>query len=214
MRVVIAEDDVLLREGLALLVAGEGFEVRAAVGNAEDFIGAVERHRPDIAVVGVRLPPGVRDDGVQAALAARRSRPGLPILALSSHVEDRCAAELLADGRGGTGYLLKRRVGNADAFLDAVRRVAAGGTAMDPEVIARLLVRRRAGDPLRTLTAREREVLGLMAEGHAGGDIAAALIVTEGAVNKHVRAIFAKLGLAPEDTGHRRVLEVPAYLTA
>lgn len=212
MRVVIVEDDALLREGLSLLLTGEGLDVVAAVGDPEAFLAAVTEHQPDIAIVDVRLPPDFRDEGIKAALAARRLRPGLPVLVLSSYVEDRYAAELLGDGRGGTGYLLKQRVSDVAAFTGAVRRVAAGGTAMDPEVIAQLLVRRRENDPLRELTPRELEVLGLMAEGRSNGDIAVELVISDGAVNKHIRNIFAKLRLTPGESGHRRVLAVLAYL--
>ncbi|TDC19603.1 response regulator transcription factor [Streptomyces sp. 8K308] len=212
MRVVIAEDDALLREGLTLILAGEGIEVVAAVETAGAFLTAVAERRPDATVVDVRLPPGFTDEGLRAALEARRHHPGLPVLVLSSYVEDRYAADLLADGAGATGYLLKQRVGDVAEFTDALRRVAAGGTAMDPEVVAQLLTRRRSDDPLRSLTTREREVLALMAEGRTNAEIAEVLVVSEGAVNKHVRNIFAKLRLAPSDSGHRRVLAVLAYL--
>lgn len=212
MRVVIAEDDALLREGLALLLSAEGFEVCAAVDNADDFGAAVTARQPDVTVVDVRLPPDFRDEGLRAALAARRARPELPVVILSSYVEDRYAAELLSDGRGGIGYLLKHRVGDVPQFLDALRRVAAGGTAMDPEVVSQLLVRRRRDDPLRALTAREREVLAQMAEGRSNTDVAARLNVSQHAVTKHIRNIFAKLDLVPDDSGHRRVLAVLAYL--
>ncbi|WP_116946870.1 response regulator [Jiangella endophytica] len=212
MRVVIAEDDTLLREGLVLLLAGEGIEVAAAVDNADDFLAAVRAEQPDAAVVDVRLPPGFTDEGIAAAAAARREHPGLPVLVLSAYVEDSYATELLAGGADGVGYLLKERVGKVEQFLDALHRVVAGGTVMDPEVVSQLMVRRRADDPVRTLTPREREVLALMAEGLANPDIAGRLVVTETAVSKHIRNIFAKLGLAHGDTGHRRVLAVLAYL--
>ncbi|GCD97477.1 response regulator [Embleya hyalina] len=212
MRVVIAEDDALLREGLTLLLAGEGFEVVAAVDNGTDFLAAVDTHAPEATVVDVRLPPDFRDEGLRAAIEARRRRPGLPVLVLSAYVEDRYAAELLADGRGAIGYLLKQRVGDVEEFADALRRVAAGGTVMDAEVVGQLLVRRRSDDPLRELTPREREVLALMAEGRSNTDLARLLVISEGAVNKHIRNIFAKLGLAPDEAGHRRVLAVLAYL--
>ncbi|RIQ34119.1 response regulator [Jiangella rhizosphaerae] len=212
MRVVIAEDDTLLREGLVLLLASEGIEVAAAVDNADDFLAAVAAERPDAAVVDVRLPPGFTDEGIAAAAAARRERPGLPVLVLSAYVEDSYATELLAGGADGVGYLLKERVGKVEQFLDALHRVVAGGTVMDPEVVSQLMVRRRADDPVRTLTPREREVLALMAEGLANPDIAERLVVTETAVSKHIRNIFAKLGLAQGDAGHRRVLAVLAYL--
>jgi DNA-binding NarL/FixJ family response regulator len=212
VRVVIAEDDTLLREGLVLLLASEGIEVAAAVDNADDFLAAVSAERPDAAVVDVRLPPGFTDEGIAAAAAARRERPGLPVLVLSAYVEDSYATELLAGGADGVGYLLKERVGKVEQFLDALHRVVAGGTVMDPEVVSQLMVRRRSDDPVRTLTPREREVLALMAEGLANPDIADRLVVTETAVSKHIRNIFAKLGLAQGDTGHRRVLAVLAYL--
>ncbi|WP_410874457.1 response regulator [Nocardia sp. A7] len=212
MRVVIAEDDALLREGLALLLKTAGIDVVAAVDNADDFLAVVTADRPDVVVVDVRLPPTFTDDGLRAAVHARTVHPGLPVLVLSSYVEDSYASELLGDGGGGVGYLLKERVGKVDRFLESLHRVAAGGTAMDPEVIAQLLVRRKVDDPLSTLTAREREVLALMAEGQDNSAIAARLVVTEGAVLKHIRSIFAKLGLAADESGHRRVLAVLAYL--
>jgi len=212
VRVVIAEDDALLREGLVLLLGNEGIEVASAVDNAEDFLVALTEHAPDAAVVDVRLPPSFSDEGLRAAVEARRRRPGLPILVLSAYVEDSYATELLADGAGGVGYLLKERVGKVEKFLDALQRVIGGGTVLDPEVVSQLMVRRRAGDPIRTLTAREREVLALMAEGHANGTIAGLLVISETAVSKHIGNIFAKLGLPPSDTGHRRVLAVLAYL--
>ncbi|AFT98384.1 putative two-component response regulator [Nocardia brasiliensis NBRC 14402] len=211
---MIAEDDALLREGLVLLLSTAGIEVVAAVGNADDFLAAVAADRPDAVVVDIRMPPTFTDDGLRAAVRARELHPGLPVLVLSSWVEDSYAAELLGDGLGGVGYLLKERVGKVDRFLDSLRRVAAGGTAMDPEVISQLLVRRKADDPLAALTAREREVLALMAEGHNNGTIAERLVVSEGAVHKHIRSIFAKLGLSTEEVGHRRVLAVLAYLNA
>ncbi|QIS01309.1 response regulator [Nocardia brasiliensis] len=214
MRVMIAEDDALLREGLVLLLSTAGIEVVAAVDNAEDFLTAVAADRPDAVVLDIRMPPTFTDDGLRAAVRARELHPGLPVLVLSSWVEDSYAAELLGDGQGGVGYLLKERVGKVDRFLDSLRRVAAGGTAMDPEVISQLLVRRTADDPLAALTAREREVLALMAEGHNNATIAERLVVSEGAVHKHIRNIFAKLGLSTEDVGHRRVLAVLAYLNA
>ncbi|MER6509835.1 response regulator transcription factor [Nonomuraea sp. NPDC001636] len=214
MRVVIAEDDALLREGLALLLAAEGVEVPAAVDNAADLLAAVAAEEPDALIVDVRLPPDFRDEGLRAAIEARRTRPGLPVLVLSSYVEDTYASALLSEGGAGVGYLLKERVGKVQSFVDALHRVAGGGTAIDPEVIAQLLVRRRAGDPLHALTAREREVLALMAEGLSNTDLSERLVISEGAVNKHIRNIFAKLGLQPSESGHRRVLAVLAYLRA
>ncbi|CAL9566979.1 Oxygen regulatory protein NreC [Actinosynnema sp. ALI-1.44] len=214
MRVVIAEDDVLLREGLSLLLGTAGVEVVAAFDNAVEFLAFVRGDRPDAVVMDVRLPPSFRDEGLRAAVEARRVHPGLPVLVLSAYVENSYAAELLADGVGGVGYLLKERVGKVEQFLDALHRVADGGTAMDPEVISQLLVRRKADDPLSTLTGREREVLALMAEGHDNGTIAQLLVVSEGAVHKHIRNIFAKLNLPNDEAGHRRVLAVLAYLNA
>ncbi|MEU6789674.1 response regulator transcription factor [Nonomuraea angiospora] len=214
MRVVIAEDDALLREGLAMLLAGEGIDVAAAVDNATDLLDAVASHAPDALLVDVRLPPGFRDEGLRAAVEARAKVPGLPVLVLSSYVEDGSAAELLQDGVGGIGYLLKQRVGNVDEFVEALRKVAGGGTVIDPEVIAQLLVRRRANDPLHRLTPREREVLGLMAEGRSNAEIAERLVISDGAVNKYVGNIFSKLNLHHTESGHRRVLAVLAYLKA
>nr|WP_246210838.1 response regulator transcription factor [Phytoactinopolyspora alkaliphila] len=202
----------MLREGLVLLLNNEGIEVVAASDNADDFLAAVEELRPDAAVVDVRLPPSFSDEGLRAAVTARRRLPGMPVLVLSAYVEDSYAAELLADGAGGVGYLLKERVGKVAKFLDALHRVADGGTVMDPEVISQLMVRRRADDPMRTLTPREREVLELMAEGHGNRSIAELLVVSETAVSKHIRNIFVKLGLPPTDNGHRRVLAVLAHL--
>lgn len=212
MRVVIAEDDALLREGLTLLLRNEGIDVTAAVDDADAFLAAVSDVRPDAAVVDVRLPPTYTDDGLRAAAAARQRWPGLPVLVLSAYVEDSYATELLADGAAGVGYLLKERVGKVDKFVDALYRVVDGGTVMDPEVVSQLMVRRRADDPVRTLTPREREVLALMAEGHGNAAIAASLVVTETTVSKHIRNIFTKLGLEPTDSGHRRVLAVLAHL--
>ncbi|MDT0270404.1 response regulator transcription factor [Streptomyces sp. DSM 44915] len=209
MRVVIAEDNVLLSSGLELLLNSQGFEVVAIAADAPAFLAAVEEHRPDVTIVDVRLPPSFRDEGVRAAVRARRDRPGLPVLVLSQYVEQEYASRLLADARGGIGYLLKDRVSRIGEFTDALRRVAAGGTAMDPEVIAQLLAR---GDPVDALTAREREVLALMAEGHDNATIARRLVVTENAVHKHIGGVFLKLGLSAGDSGHRRVLAVLAYL--
>jgi DNA-binding NarL/FixJ family response regulator len=212
MRVMIVEDDALLRRGLVLLLETEGIEVLGAVDNGEDFLAAISADRPDAVIMDVRLPPTYRDEGLRAAVEARRRHPGLPVLVISSYVEDSYASQLLSGGTGAVGYLLKDRVGKVEDFLDALHRVAAGGTAMDPEVISQLLVRRKANDPLRTLTAREREVLALMAEGHNNSTIARLCVITETAVSKHIRNIFTKLDLPPDDSGHRRVLAVLTYL--
>ncbi|GAA1841944.1 response regulator transcription factor [Asanoa iriomotensis] len=210
MRVVLAEDLYLLREGLKQLLTAHGFDIVAAVDNGPDLLRALLDERPDVAVVDVRLPPTQTDEGLQAALAARRQVPGLPVLVLSQHVERLYARELLADGTGGVGYLLKDRVFNAEQFVDAVRRVAAGGTAMDPDVIAKLFAR---GDPtIGGLTPREREVLELMAEGRSNAAIGQRLFLSESAVGKHTASIFGKLGLAVSDDDNRRVLAVLAYL--
>jgi DNA-binding NarL/FixJ family response regulator len=212
VRVVIAEDLALLREGISRLLNEHGFEVVAAVGDGEAFLAAVDEHRPDVCVVDVRLPPGFKDEGVRAALEARRRIEGLPILVLSQYVEPTYAAELLSDGRGGVGYLLKDRVAEVRDFAEAVRRVAEGGTALDPEAVSQLLGQRDDDGPLTELTPREREVLALMAEGRSNAAIAEALVVTEGAVEKHVSNIFMKLGLPPSGQDHRRVLAVLTWL--
>jgi len=212
VRVVIAEDNVLLSTGLELLLGRAGFQIAAVAEDAAGFLTAVREHRPDVTVVDVRLPPSFRDEGIRAALQARREYPGLPVLVLSQYVEQQYAAELLATAGGGVGYLLKDRVSRVDEFVDALRRVAAGGTAMDPEVIAQLV--QHAGDPIAALTPREREVLALMAQGHDNNAIAERLAVTDNAVHKHIGNIFAKLGLAVADSEHRRVLAVLAYLNA
>jgi DNA-binding NarL/FixJ family response regulator len=212
VRAVIAEDHALLRDGLTRLLTAFDMEVVAAVDNGPALLPALTRHRPDVAVVDVRLPPTFTDEGLQAAIAARTAMPGLPILVLSQHVEPLYARELLTDSAGGVGYLLKDRVANVAEFVDAVRRVAAGGTVMDPEVISQLLTRR--DPPLAVLTPREREVLGQMAEGRSNAAIAGRLFVTEKAVSKHINNIFTKLGLPPSDDDHRRVLAVLAYLNA
>jgi DNA-binding NarL/FixJ family response regulator len=211
---VIAEDLVLLRDGLTRLLADNGIEVAAAVDNADGLITAVLLERPDLAIVDVRLPPGYADEGLRAALEIRGRVPETAILVLSQYVEQSYARELLADGRGGTGYLLKDRVIDIPQFLDAVRRVAQGGTALDPEVVAQLFAVRRAAGPLERLTPREREVLGLMAEGRSNAGIAERLVLTVGAVEKHVASILQKLDLPPSDSDHRRVLAVLAHLQA
>ncbi|HVP01937.1 MAG TPA: response regulator transcription factor [Solirubrobacteraceae bacterium] len=211
MRVVIAEDLALLRDGLTRMLEDNGFSVVAAVEDGDALIDAAEQERPDVCVVDVRLPPTFRDEGIRAALEARRRVPGLPVLVLSQYVERVFAKELLADGSGGVGYLLKDRVAEIGDFVDAVRRVAAGGTAMDPEVVAQL-VAGRGPARLEELTPRERDVLALMAEGRSNSAIAAKLVVTEGAVEKHVSNIFGKLVLPPSEDDHRRVLAVLAWL--
>jgi len=211
VRVVIAEDGVLLREGLARLLADEGHEVTAAVGDALGLVEAVERERPDVCIVDVRMPPTFTDEGLRAALEIRQRWPGMPVLVLSQYVEERYATELLAGETSAVGYLLKQRVADVRDFLDALERVADGGTALDPEVVAQLLARARR-HPHDQLTPREREVLGLMAEGLSNAGIAQKLFVTEGAVEKHVTSIFQKLRLEPAETDHRRVLAVLRYL--
>ncbi|GAA4255338.1 response regulator transcription factor [Dactylosporangium darangshiense] len=212
MRVVIAEDLALLRDGLIHILQAFDFEVVAAVDNGPSLLPALLGHRPDVAVVDVRLPPTFTDEGLQAAIAARAEVPGLPILVLSQHVEQLYARELLAGGTGGVGYLLKDRVSNVGQFIDAVRRVADGGTVMDPQVVAVLLARRPQAGPLDALTAREREVLGLMAEGRSNAAIAGRLFVTDKAISKHINSIFTKLGMPPSDDDNRRVMAVLAYL--
>lgn len=212
MRVVLAEDLFLLRDGLVRLLEAYGFEIAAAVETGPELARALAELDPDVAVVDVRLPPSHTDEGLQCALAARRARPVLPVLVLSQHVEQLYARELLADGNGGIGYLLKDRVFDADQFVDAVRRVAAGGTVMDPQVISQLLSRRSRDEPIGGLTPREREVMELVAQGRSNTAIAAQLVITERAVAKHTSNIFGKLGLPPSDDDNRRVLAVLAYL--
>ena len=211
MRVVIAEDNALLREGLVLLLTSAGHEVVAVAGAEPEILPALRTYRPDAAVLDVRMPPGFRDEGLRAALAARGEIPGLPVLVLSAYVEQSYATELLGGDASGIGYLLKDRVGRVEEFLEALHRVAGGGTALDPEVVTELLARRK-GTPLDSLSPREREVLKLMAEGHDNTTIATTLFITERAVSKHIGSIFLKLGLPPSDSGHRRVLAVLAYL--
>ncbi|MFE3189851.1 LuxR C-terminal-related transcriptional regulator [Nocardia sp. NPDC059240] len=212
MRIVLAEDLFLLRDGMTHLLTAHGFDVVAAVASGPELQRALRDTELDVALVDVRLPPTFTDEGLQAALAARRERPGLPVLVLSQHVEQLYARELLADGTGAIGYLLKDRVFNADQFVDAIRRVAAGGTVMDPEVIAKLLASTPRNEPLSTLSPREREVLALMAEGCSNTAIAGRLFVSEGAVGKHTANIFTKLALTQSDDTNRRVLAVLAYL--
>jgi DNA-binding NarL/FixJ family response regulator len=214
VRVVLAEDLYLLRDGLTHLLTAHGFDVVAAVSSGPELVKALDEQHPDVAIVDVRLPPTFTDEGLQAALEARRKVPGLPVLVLSQHVEQLYARELLADGAGSIGYLLKDRVLNSDQFIDAVRRVAQGGTAMDPEVISKLLASNARHEPVAALSPREREVLELMAEGRSNAAIAAQLFVSEGAVGKHTANIFSKLQLAPSDDTNRRVLAVLAYLNS
>ena len=212
MRIVIADDAVLLREGLIRLLTEHGHDVVAAVGDGPALVAAAAAHRPDICVVDVRMPPSHTDEGLRAAVSVRAAWPGAPVLVLSQYVEVSYAQDLLADRAGAVGYLLKDRVADIADFLEALDRVAGGGTVLDPEVVAQLLVQRRAQDPLAPLTPREREVLALMAEGRSNTAIARLLVVSEGAVEKHVRNIFTKLNLPPDDEQHRRVLAVLAYL--
>src|SRR6202789_539722 len=221
MRVVIAEDSAVVRAGLAEILADRGHEVVAAVGDGEALLAAVAEHRPDVTVVDVRMPPGYTDEGLRAAIAIRRDHPETGVLVFSQYVETRYAADLLRSAPGaahrrgaGVGYLLKDRVADVGEFIEALARVAAGGTALDPEVVSQLLAASGRGDVLGGLTHREREVLGLMAEGRSNGAIAHLLVISERAVEKHVSNIFSKLGLAPSDADHRRVLAVLRYLEA
>jgi DNA-binding NarL/FixJ family response regulator len=212
VRIVIAEDLALLRDGLTRLRRDNGYDVVAAVQDGDALVHAVLLERPDVAIVDIRLPPTFRDEGLQAALQLRRREPPLPVLIVSQYVEQAYAAELLADGRGGVGYLLKDRIMEVDDFVEAVRRVGGGGTALDPEVVRQLFARQKVDGPLDALTPREKEVLGLMAEGRSNSAIAMQLVLTVGAVEKHVASILTKLQLPPSDTDHRRVLAVLAYL--
>lgn len=212
MRVVIAEDAVLLREGLVRLLTEQGMEIADAVGDGESLIASTAEHRPDVVIADVRMPPTFREEGLKAALAIRKQMPGTPILVFSQYVEERYAAELMATGTNGIGYLLKDRVADVRDFVAAIRQVAAGGTVLDPEVVAQLVTRRRRDERIASLTAREREVLELMAQGRTNAAIADALFVSEGTVEKHIRGIFGKLGLDDSVNDHRRVLAVLAYL--
>jgi DNA-binding NarL/FixJ family response regulator len=212
VRVVIAEDLALLRDGLTRLLRDNGFDVVAAVTDGDALVRAVLLERPDVAIVDIRLPPTFRDEGLRAALTLRERAPETGVLIVSQYVEQTYAAELLADGRGGVGYLLKDRIMDVDDFVDAVGRVAGGGTALDPEVVAQLFARRQIEGPLGRLTPRESQVLGLMAEGRSNAAIARELVLTVGAVEKHVASILGKLQLPPSDDDHRRVLAVLAYL--
>jgi DNA-binding NarL/FixJ family response regulator len=212
MRIVIAEDDPLLREGLALLLRAESLDVVATSGDPDGFLKAIDVHRPDVAIVDVRMPPTHTDEGIVAAVEARRRQPDLAVLVLSAYVEQSFATELLAGGAARLGYLLKERVGRVQEFLDALQRVADGGTAIDPEVVGQLLARSRPDSGLDRLSPRERDVLALMAEGLGNLAIAERLFVSEGAVHKHIRSIFARLDLAPDDRADRRVAAVLRYL--
>jgi DNA-binding NarL/FixJ family response regulator len=214
MRVVLADDQLLLRAGVARLLEDAGMDVVAQAGDAEDLLRKVGGHKPDVAVVDVRMPPTHTDEGLRAAADIRARFPGTGVLVLSQYVEEAYALELFADGADGLGYLLKDRVADLDRFVESVRRVGEGGSALDPEVVSRLLGRQRRDDPLAPLSPREREVLGLMAEGRSNAGIAEQLVVTERAVEKHVTSIFTKLGLAPAPEDHRRVLAVLTYLRA
>ena len=212
MRIVIAEDSVLLQAGLVRLMSDSGHEVAAAVGDAEALVDAVELHQPDLAVVDVRMPPTHTDDGLRAALQIRERWPDVAILVLSQYVEEQYATELIAGDSGSIGYLLKDRIADVTEFLDAVNRVGGGGTVLDPEVVAQILARSRRQDPIGRLSPREREVLALMGEGRSNSAIAAALVVSDGAVEKHVSNIFTKLDLPPAGNDHRRVLAVLRWL--
>ena len=214
MRVVVADDSVLLREGVVRLLEENGFEVVGQAGDAEDLIRKVRAHKPDVAVVDIRMPPTNTDDGLRAALEIRAELPDTGVLVLSQYVEEGYALDLVGESAGGVGYLLKDRVADVERFVDSVRRVADGGSALDPEVVSQLVGRARRDDPLDELTPREREVLGLMAEGRSNNAIAEQLIVTDRAVEKHVTSIFGKLGLPPTQDDHRRVLAVLTYLQA
>jgi DNA-binding NarL/FixJ family response regulator len=210
--VVVGEDDVLLREGIVRLLAEAGFEVLAQAGDADDFLRKALAHRPDVAVVDIQMPPGLGDDGLRAALDLRAQRPETGVLVLSQFYEEQYALDLIGDSPEGVGYLLKERVGDVGVFTDAVRRVAAGGSALDAEVVGRMLGRRRAAGPLDSLSPRERDVLAAMAEGKSNHGISDALFVTEAAIEKHVTNIFSKLGLDRHESGHRRVQAVLTYL--
>jgi len=214
MRVVVADDSVLLREGVVRVLEDDGFEVVGQAGDAEDLLRKVGAHKPDVAVVDIRMPPNLTDDGLQAAKLIRKEYPGTGVLVLSQYLEESYALDLVADSAEGVGYLLKDRVAEIDRFTESVRRVGSGGSALDPEVVSHLLGRRRREDPLEVLTAREREVLGLMAEGRSNIAIAENLVVTERAVEKHVTSIFSKLDLTPAAEDHRRVLAVLTYVKA
>jgi DNA-binding NarL/FixJ family response regulator len=212
LKVVVADDAVLLRDGLASLLERAGMTITGRAGDATELMRRVELTQPDVAVIDIKMPPTHTDEGLRAAVEARQEVPGTAVLVLSQYVEVAYADELLADGAGGVGYLLKDRVADVDSFLTALEDVVGGGTVLDPQVVAQLFARRRADDPVRRLTAREREVLGLIAEGHSNTAIARTLVVTPGAVEKHTQHIFAKLGLTQDEDQHRRVMATLAYL--
>lgn len=212
MRAVIAEDSVVLREGLIRLLEENGFTVEAAVDNGEDLITAIREHKPDVSIVDVRMPPTFRDEGLRAAVAVRKEMPNSPIVVFSQYVEERYAAELIESGTNGVGYLLKDRVADVRDFIRAIKQVAGGGTVLDPEVVTQLVTRRRTDNRLDALTPREAEVLALMAEGKTNAAIADQIFVSEGTVEKHIRGIFSKLELEDADTMHRRVLAVLTFL--
>jgi DNA-binding NarL/FixJ family response regulator len=212
VRVIVADDSVLLREGVVRVLREAGFEVVGQAGDGEDLLRKARMHRPDVAIIDIRMPPTYTDEGLQAALAIRAEMPDTGVLVLSQYIEQQYALELLGDDAAGVGYLLKNRVSDLDRFTDAVRRVAEGGSSLDPEVVSQMLGRRRVVDPLAGLTSREREVLGLMAEGRSNQAIAENLVISERAVEKHVTSIFTKLGLPPAVEDHRRVLAVLAFL--
>jgi DNA-binding NarL/FixJ family response regulator len=214
VRIVLAEDSVLLREGLTRLLADSGFEVVASVGTADDLIGAVARELPDLVITDVRMPPSHTDEGMRAALRIRHHYPHVAVVVLSQYVEHYYAGELLAGDTAGVGYLLKDRIGDVDEFVASVRVVGDGGTVLDPDVVSQLFARGRERSPLAALTPRETEVLGLMAQGRTNTAIAKELVISEGAVEKHVSSIFAKIGLPPTDSDHRRVLAVLRFLQA
>jgi DNA-binding NarL/FixJ family response regulator len=212
VRVVVGEDDVLMREGIVRLLGEGGFDVVAQAGDADDLVRKALAHGPDVVVTDVQMPPGRGDDGLRAALDIRRQRPGIGVLVLSQYYEEEYALDLIGEQPDGVGYMLKQRIGDVDSFVDAVARVAAGGTALDPEVVGRMLGRRRAPGPLQALTPRERDVLAAMAEGKSNKGIAEAQFVSEAAVQKHITSIFQKLDLNATDSDHRRVLAVLTYL--
>jgi DNA-binding NarL/FixJ family response regulator len=214
MRVVLGEDSVLLRKGIARLLEDAGFEVVGQAGDAEDLLRKVRAHKPDVAIVDIRMPPTHTDEGLRAALLIRGELPDTAVLVLSSYVQEEYAVELLGESAEGVGYLLKDRVTDVELFIDSIRRVASGGSALDPEVVSQMLGRRRAAGPLSQLTSREREVLALMAEGRSNHAIAAELVITDRAVEKHVTSIFGKLDLSSTPDDHRRVLAVRAFLSA